>query len=453
MPDFKIMKIHKKLPALIYAGCGFSLLLVVLVGVISLYFSEHQRQKEQWIEHTYQVLEKVHAVNHHLYEMGMDKQRYRSTGLNEFFQSYHNHSDSLLTELTALNKLSLDNQAQVVKIKLLRQQISDLLKFWHDEGISLKNSDAKSVLLVTRTEKAKTDSIRLEIAAINETEHKLLTEREEGNRRLTEITDFTILTGTLLILILVCILIYFILQELKNRINAYQKEKEMNQLKSNFVSLASHEFRTPLSSILLSISLIEKYIKSQDTENVFKHSQKIKTAVNNLKGILEDFLSIEKLDTGKIKAVFQPFDLVDLCEDITEEMKMIAGPGQTLQFEYTGSGRIVNLDKNLIRNAIINLVSNSVKYAGDHADMVLKADISADGIVITIKDNGAGIPEQDQKELFSPFYRINHTGKIPGTGLGLNIVSRYVKLMNGEITFSSIPNQETCFKMFFPITS
>jgi signal transduction histidine kinase len=453
MTDFKITKINKKLPLLIYAGCGFSLLLVIMVGVTSLYFSNRQKQKELWVEHTYQVLEKVHAVYYHLYEMGMDKQRYRSTGVNDFFQSYHNHSDSLLTELIALNNLSLDNPAQVIKIVHLRQQISNLIKFWHDEGINLKNADAKSVLEVTWTEKLKLDSIRLEIAAVSETERSLLKEREDGNGRLTAITEFTILTGTFLILILVCILIYFILQELKNRINAWQKEKEMNQLKSNFVSLASHEFRTPLSSILLSVSLIEKYIKSQDTANVAKHSQKIKTAVNNLKAILEDFLSLEKLDAGKIKAVFQHFDLIELCEEITDEMKMIAGPDQTLRFDHTGTDKIVNLDKNLVRNSIINLVSNSVKYAGEHADILLKADISASGIVITVIDNGTGIPEEDQKELFSPFFRINHTGKIPGTGLGLNIVSRYVHLMNGKITFSSIPNEETTFKMSFPINN
>jgi|GEM_PF-6106226 len=99
------MKIHKKLPALLYAGCGFSLFLVMLVGATSLFFSERQKQKEKRIAHTYRVLENVHSVYHHLYEMGMDKQRYRSTGVTMFFQSYHSHSDSLLDDLIALNML------------------------------------------------------------------------------------------------------------------------------------------------------------------------------------------------------------------------------------------------------------------------------------------------------------------------------------------------------------
>ncbi|HEY8783314.1 MAG TPA: ATP-binding protein [Mucilaginibacter sp.] len=447
------IKIHKKLPLLIYAGCGTSLLLVILVGATSLYFSERQKQKEYSVEHTYQVLEKVHTVHRHLYEMGMDKQRYRSTGLNIFFQSYRLYSDSLLTELNALNKMVPDNPLQVERIKYLGRQIDGLLKFWQDEDVNLKNSDTRSFLGITWAEKAKMDTISLGIAAIGAIELRLLMQREEGSSWLRERTEFAIIGGTLLILILVCFLIYFILQELKNRINAYQNEKEINRLKSNFVSLASHEFRTPLSSILLSVSLMEKYIQSQDTKNVFKHSQRIKTSVNNLRGILEDFLSLDKLNAGKIQAVFQPFDLVELCEDVIDELSYIARPAQTLHFEYTGIQKIVNLDNNLIRNAIINLVTNAVKYAGDNAVIILKAEITANEVIISIKDNGVGIAAHEQAQLFTPFFRISNTGNIPGTGLGLSIVLRYVNLMKGNISFSSVPYQETCFAMSFPLTA
>ncbi len=438
---------------MIYAGCGLSLLLVILVGVISMYFSERQKQKEKLVEHTYQVLEQVHAVHHHLYEMGMYKQRYRIISLDSFYQHYRIQSDSLLKDLNVLNKLEADNPQQVQNIKLLRQHIAGLLTFWQLKNTNLFNSNIKAVLRVTLSEKAKIDSITLQLAGVNAMEHKLLNQREDGNRVLGEWTEFAIVAGTLLILILVCILIYFILQELKNRANAYQKEKEMNLLKSNFISLASHEFRTPLSSILLSTSLIEKYVKAYDAANAAKHTQKIKTTVGHMNSILEDFLSLEKLNAGKINPIFRHFDLVDLCEDITEEMQHIAKPGQTLSFEHTGMEKTANLDRNLIRNAIINLVANSVKYAGENAAIILKADISTDHVTISIKDNGVGIAENEQKDLFTPFYRINNTGNIPGTGLGLSIVSRYVNLMKGKMSFSSVPDRETCFAMSFNIAS
>ncbi len=447
------MKKDKKLPAIIYAGCGFSLLLVILVGVTSLYFSERQKQKEYRVEHTYQVLEKVHTVYHHLFEMGMDRQRFRSTGENSFFQSYNNHSDSLLNDLSLLQGLVVDNRGQFLRTIVLKQRISDLLMFWAGDHANLKDYDATSRVRFTLTEKEKLDKISLEIASMSDVERGLLKRLGNSNIVLRQWVEFTITAGILLILILVCFLIYFILQELKNRINAYEKEKEMNQLKSNFISLASHEFRTPLSSILLSTSLIDKYISVHDSANASKHSQKIKTTVGNMNSILEDFLSLEKLNAGKINPVFRHFDLVDLCEEITEEMQHIAKPGQTLSFEHVGTEKTVNLDRNLVRNAIVNLVANSVKYAGESAAIILKVDISADHVAISITDNGVGIAENEQKELFTPFYRINNTGNIPGTGLGLSIVSRYVNLMKGKLSFSSVPNKKTCFEMSFSLAS
>jgi len=447
------MKIYKKLPAIIYAGSGFSIFLVLLIGASSLFFFERQKSKENWILHNYQVLDTVHSVYHHLFEMGMDKQRFRSTGIPMFFQSYHMHSDSLIADLSSLKVLVNDNHQQVMRIITLQRQFGDLLRFWQGEGVNLKNSKAGSLLSVNWAEKSKIDAIRAQMLTISQVERKLLQQREVSDTELREGTEFTIVAGTLFILVLVCFLIYFILQELKNRFNAYQKEKEMNQLKSNFISLASHEFRTPLTSIVLSASLIEKHVKATDSGTILKHCRKIKTTVDSLKCILEDFLSLEKLNTGKIKAVFQPFDLVELCEDIMEEMQHIAPAGQNLSFEHSGTVRTVNLDKNLVRNAIINLVTNAVKYAGDSTLIMLKADISATNVTITIKDNGIGIPEQDQEHLFTPFFRVNNTGNIPGTGLGLSIVSRYVNLMQGDLFFSSVPNKETCFGMSFAIAS
>ena len=445
------MKKDKKLPSIIYAGCGFSLLLVILVGITSLYFSERQKKKEYWVEHTYQVLEKVHTVYHHLLEMGMDKQRFRSTGVNSFFQSYNNQRDSLLNDLSLLQGLVVDNHEQFLRTIVLKQRISDLLIFWAGDHANPGDYKATSRLRFTSTEKEKMDKISLEIASMSDVGRGLLKRLGNSNRVLRQWTEFTITAGTLLIVTLVCFLIYFILKELRNRKSAYEKEKEMNQLKSNFISLASHEFRTPLSSILLSTSLIDKYIIAHDTSNASKHSQKIKTTVGNMNNILEDFLSLEKLNAGKVNPVFRQFDLVDLCEDIAEEMQHISKPGQTLRFEHTGSEKIVNLDRNLVRNAIINIVANSVKYAGDGAAIMLSAEISADHAAISIKDNGVGIAENEQKDLFTPFYRINNTGNIPGTGLGLSIVLSYVNLMKGHISFTSIPFKETCFTMSFPL--
>lgn len=231
-----------------------------------------------------------------------------------------------------------------------------------------------------------------------------------------------------------------------------EKEKELGQLKSRFVSMASHEFRTPLSAIQLSAVLIDKYAQPFTNENITKHVNKIKNAVGNLTMILNDFLSLEKLEAGKVDASFTDFDLVKLGEEITEEMQLVAKQNQNIIYQHTGTSSMARLDQNLLKNCIFNLIANAIKYSGENTFIEFNTEIDDNNYVITIKDNGIGIPETDQKHLFEAFFRAHNTGNIPGTGLGLNIVARYTQLMNGKIEFKSNINQGTLFIISFPIT-
>ena len=230
-----------------------------------------------------------------------------------------------------------------------------------------------------------------------------------------------------------------------------EKEKELGQLKSRFVSMASHEFRTPLSAVQLSASLIEKYAEPFDNPNIRKHVSKIKNAVDNLTTILNDFLSLEKLEAGKVEPTPSVFDLVKLAEDITEEMQLIAKQNQNIIYQHTGTSSTVNLDPNLLKNCIINLVGNAIKYSGENTFIEFNTEVNEQTCLITVKDNGIGIPDSDQKNLFEAFFRAHNTGSIPGTGLGLNIVARYARLMNGKVDFKSKLNHGTVFTISFPI--
>lgn len=228
-----------------------------------------------------------------------------------------------------------------------------------------------------------------------------------------------------------------------------EKEKELNQLKTRFVSMASHEFRTPLSSVQLSASLIEKYAQPHSNANITKHVNKIKNAVGNLTNILNDFLSLERLEAGKVEINNTPFDLVKFAEEITEEMQLIAKQNQNILYQHTGAESVVISDQNLLKNCIINLIANAIKYSGENTLIEFNTEISDAAYRITIKDNGIGIPETDQKYLFQPFFRAHNTGNISGTGLGLNIVQRYVGLMNGKIDFESTQHKGTQFTLSF----
>lgn len=229
----------------------------------------------------------------------------------------------------------------------------------------------------------------------------------------------------------------------------FEKERDLNQLKTRFVSMASHEFRTPLSSIQLSASLINKYVVKQDTESVEKHTSKIKNAINNLTTILNDFLSLEKLEAGKVEVNPQIFDIFTFAEEIAEEMQLMTKQKQIIVYEHKGSTRNVFLDQNLLRNCIINLISNAIKYSGEDTMIQFNSILSEAELIIDIKDNGIGIPATEINNLFEPFFRAHNTGDIPGTGLGLNIVKRYVALMNGTCTCNSEQNIGTTFRLHF----
>jgi two-component system sensor kinase FixL len=240
------------------------------------------------------------------------------------------------------------------------------------------------------------------------------------------------------------------LEEAKEKVSrSLEKEMELNQLKSRFVSMASHEFRTPLSGIQLSSILIEKYSGDPLNPNIFRHTAKIRVLVAHLTSILNDFLSLERLEAGQFEPILAEFDIVKFSEEITEDMQLIAKQNQQIIYQHTGTSALVNLDQSLLRNAIINLISNSIKYSGENTFIEFNTEITREFVTICIKDNGIGIPKEDQKHLFEAFFRAHNTGTIPGTGLGLNIVSRYIQLMAGQVKFTSDINQGTSFTLYF----
>lgn len=228
-----------------------------------------------------------------------------------------------------------------------------------------------------------------------------------------------------------------------------EKEKELNQLKSRFVSMASHEFRTPLSSVQLSASLIDRYVEKSEYGPIEKHTARIKGSVQLLNTILNDFLSLEKLEAGVVVVNKAETNIVQLGEEIAEEMQLICKKNQHIVYQHTGEASNFYVDPNLLKNSIINLVSNAIKYSGEDTFIEFSTEIDKDNLLVTVKDNGIGIPAEEQANLTEPFFRANNTGNIPGTGLGLNIVKRYVGLMGGEMDYWSEVNQGAIFKMSF----
>ena len=229
------------------------------------------------------------------------------------------------------------------------------------------------------------------------------------------------------------------------------KEKELSQLKSRFVTMASHEFRTPLSAVLSSADLIELYTKNNPEDKRMKHVGRIKSAVANLTNILNDFLSLSKLEEDRIQVEFSPLYLPDFCAEIVDELKGLFKPGQEIRHLHGIPHEEILTDKKVLKNILYNLLSNAIKYSGNNKPIDCDIKILDGLLIIRIVDQGIGIPEEDQQHLFTRFFRAHNAENIQGTGLGLNIVRRYLDLLDGEITFKSQLGKGSTFTVQIPV--
>lgn len=232
---------------------------------------------------------------------------------------------------------------------------------------------------------------------------------------------------------------------------ALSREKDLNELKTRFVSTASHEFRTPLSSILSSADLIEMYEREDQKEKREKHINRIKSSVKMLTNILNDFLSLSKIEEGKLQANVAEFGVGDVFERVEEELRYVAKAGQKVNFREMDGPIVLISDKKIVTNILINLVNNALKYSDE--DVECTATLDGDFVVIKVRDRGIGIPEEEQRHLFTRFFRAKNAENIQGTGLGLSIVKKYLELLDGNISFKSKAGEGTEFKVSIPLKS
>lgn len=231
---------------------------------------------------------------------------------------------------------------------------------------------------------------------------------------------------------------------------ALEKEKQLGEIKSRFLSMASHEFRTPLSTVLSSASLLSKYTKEEEQDKRNRHIDKIRSSVKHLNEILEDFLSLGKLDEGKVQSHLTEFDIAAFIEDTAEEMKGLLKHGQQISYAHLGTRNVIS-DKKLLKNILINLISNAIKFSEEDTPLEFKSECKDGNAIIAITDHGIGISKEDQAHLFSSFFRGANATNIQGTGLGLHIVQRYLELLGGEVHLQSELNKGTTITFTIPV--
>lgn len=231
---------------------------------------------------------------------------------------------------------------------------------------------------------------------------------------------------------------------------ALNKEKDLNELKSRFVSLASHEFRTPLSTILSSTYLFQKYVTTEDQPKRQKHIDRIASSVNTLIDILNDFLSVGKIEEGKIAIKPGQLNVKDLVTRIINEIKNLQKPGQSIVYTHTGDEHIIT-DHSMLKHIVLNLLSNAIKFSPENAKITIETKVAEGEMILVVRDEGMGIPGEDQVHLFERFYRGTNVSNIQGTGLGLHIVAKYAELMNGSISCDSTVGKGTTMTAAFKL--
>lgn len=229
---------------------------------------------------------------------------------------------------------------------------------------------------------------------------------------------------------------------------ALDKEKELSELKSRFVSMASHEFRTPLSTILSSAFLVNQYTTEADQAKRSKHIQRIISSVTLLTEVLNDFLSVGKIEEGGVQVRTSTFDIELHINGTIQELQDIVQEGQQILYKHSGPTS-VNLDPSLLKHILLNLLGNAIKFSGKHSVIQVYTEHTGNDVILKVKDSGIGISQEDQQHLFERFFRGANVSNIQGTGLGLHIVSRYAELMNGNITCESALNEGTTFIVTF----
>lgn len=237
-----------------------------------------------------------------------------------------------------------------------------------------------------------------------------------------------------------------VIEQLKISLN---KEKELNILKTKFIALASHEFKTPLSAILSSTELMAKYTELENVEKQREHLQKVKIMIARLNGMLDNLLTLENIEAGEVKPTYKLVDFKNLMEEVLHNTKPLLKKDQVLSIENTSTEKFYQ-DPRIIKIILNNILNNAIKYSENESQITVSLKSNKQNLYMSIKDNGIGIPLNEQNLIFNRFFRAKNALYYPGTGIGLNIVKGYVDSLKGTISFKSTENNGTVFNVQIP---
>ena len=246
-----------------------------------------------------------------------------------------------------------------------------------------------------------------------------------------------------------------ILMQLKNSeratLEALDKERELNQLKSYFVSMVSHEFRNPLSALRVMSDILLQFDGSLDQEKKKTYLKQVNSTINHMCQLLDEVILLGKVDTGNFQLELASLNLEEFCREVIDSLSMADDHNHQITFSSQSSSSLLRLDPNLLKHILSNLISNALKYSPPGSEIKVETSFVGNQVMFQIRDRGIGIPVTEQSRLFQTFSRCSNVGKIQGTGLGLAIVKRCVDLYRGDISVESQEGKGTTVTVILAI--
>jgi signal transduction histidine kinase len=390
-----------------------------------------EADETQWsLVHVEKLKEALHTLSeNHFDVILLDLSLPDKQGLGTITQTYEAAPDLPIVVLTGLND-------KVLALEALRQGAQDYLVKGKIDSNLLVRAIRHAI------ERAQT------LKRLRQSEEQLQRLNEELERRVEEQTDELRQKNQ------------YLQSEIAERQrleeelrNALASEKELSELKSNIISVVSHEYRTPLATILSSTELLEHYSHKWPEEKRQRHFQRIQASIHHLTQLIGDVLVLSKAEAGKLEFNPSPFDLVAFCRELAEELQLTTTNRHSISFQSQGYCTDAFLDERLVRQLLTNLLSNAIKYSPSGGNIQFNLVCEKNAVTFTIQDQGIGIPPKDQAQLFDAFYRSTNVGTISGTGLGLAIVKRCIELHSGQITVESEVGIGTTFTVTLPLNS
>lgn len=450
-------------------GLGFASVILVSINALAFWNLRQHKNTSDELVHTGEVLEKLETVSSNLKDAETGQRGYIITGQERYLKPYIAALAKVKPEIQELRTLTADSPNQQRRLNTLDSLTQE--KFTElDQTINLrrdKGFEAAQKVVLTDQGKQVMDEIR---TLIQEMENEERQQQEQSLKQAQANTQKDTLISTTGIL-LSFTLLYFIYYSLKRELTArrqaewalqklnaeiyeaLESEKKLNELKSRIITVISHEYRTPLTTILSSAELLERYSHKWAEQRKITHFKRIQSAANHLTDLVGDILDISQVEAGQLDFSPSPLNLESFCRQLVEELQRSDACDHSLTFVSLGDCSSCIVDEKLIRQIFTNLLLNAIKYSAQGSTVQFNLRCQGDKVVFQVQDEGIGIPIEDQAQLFKPFERASNVGTISGTGLGLAIVKRLVDLHSGEIAVESAVGVGTTFTVTLPLNS